>query len=90
VQATRDEEWELQYELYTDREDVRRIEKEEYFREMVYPETDVLFGIQDGTFHDDGDGYGYISYTNIYGQKWGFQMVKEKDGSWAVAFVPLQ
>ncbi|MGD7054311.1 hypothetical protein [Sutcliffiella horikoshii] len=90
VQATNDEEWELQYELYTDREDVRRIDKEEYFREMVFPDKDVLFGIQDGTFHDDGDGYGHISYTNIYGQKWGFQMVQEKDGSWAVAFVPLQ
>ncbi|TYS58480.1 hypothetical protein FZC74_11770 [Sutcliffiella horikoshii] len=90
VQATNDEEWELQYELYTDREDVRRIDKEEYFREMVFPDKDVLFGIQDGTFHDDGDGYGHISYTNIYGQKWGFQMVQENDGSWAVAFVPLQ
>ncbi|ART75102.1 hypothetical protein B4U37_03155 [Sutcliffiella horikoshii] len=90
VQATNDKEWELQYELYTDHEDVRRIDKEEYFREMVFPDKDVLFGIQDGTFHDDGDGYGHISYTNIYGQKWGFQMVQENDGSWAVAFVPLQ
>ncbi|TYS67760.1 hypothetical protein FZC76_14455 [Sutcliffiella horikoshii] len=90
VQATSDKEWELQYELYTDREDVRRIEKEEYFREMVIPDKDVLFGIQDGTFHDHGDSYGHISYTNIYGQEWAFQMVKENDGSWAVAFIPLQ
>lgn len=90
LQATSDEEWELLYELYTDREDVRRIEKEEYLREMIFPDKNVLFGIQNGTFHDAGDGHGHISYTNIYGQEWGFQMVKEEDGSWAVSFMPLQ
>jgi hypothetical protein len=89
VQATSDEEWELQYELYTDREDIIRIEKEEYFREMVFPDKNVLFGIQDGTFHDRGES-GYISFTNLYGQELGFSMVKEVDGSWAVSFMPIQ
>lgn len=93
VQAALDGERELQYKFYTNRQDMMQIEKEEYLSEMGHssPEQirDTFFGIQDGIFHDNGDS-GYISYMNIYGQEWGFQMVKEKDGSWAVAFMPIQ
>lgn len=93
VQAALDEEWDVKYELYTDRDDVRQIEREEYFSEMRHPSPeqirDTFFGIQDGIFHDNGDS-GYISYTNIYGQQWGFQMLKEEDGTWSVSFLPTQ
>lgn len=35
VQASLDKEWEVKYELYTDREDRHQISKEEYFNEMT-------------------------------------------------------
>ncbi|MCG1023394.1 hypothetical protein [Sutcliffiella horikoshii] len=93
VQAAMEEERELQYEFYTDRQDMMQIDKEEYLSEMGHSSLEQIrntfFGIQDGIFHDNGDS-GYISYMNIFGQEWGFQMVKEEDGSWAVAFMPLQ
>lgn len=94
VQAQLDEDKEFQYELYTDRDDMMQINREEFLNDGMGHSSaeqirDTLFGIQDGTFHDRGDS-GYISYMNIYGQEWGFQMVKEEDGSWAVAFMPLQ
>ncbi|MCM3618362.1 hypothetical protein M3936_12300 [Sutcliffiella horikoshii] len=93
VQATLDDERELRYEFYTDRQDMMQIDKEEYLSEMgnTTPEQirDTFFGIQDGVFHDQGDS-GYISYTNLYGQERGFSMVKEEDGSWAVSFMPIQ
>ncbi|CAG9620357.1 hypothetical protein [Sutcliffiella rhizosphaerae] len=93
VQASLDEELELSYELHTDREDVMQVDREEYLTEWEHssPEQirDTFFGIQDGIFHDNGDS-GYISYTNTYGQQWGFQMLKEEDGSWSVSFLPLQ
>lgn len=94
VQAQLDEDKEFQYELYTDRDDMMPIDREEFLNDEMghsSPEQirETLFGIQDGTFHDRGDS-GYISYTNLYGQEWGFQMVKEVDGSWAVSFMPIQ
>ncbi|WP_339148927.1 RNA polymerase subunit sigma [Sutcliffiella sp. BMC8] len=93
VQATLDGEWEVRYELYTDRQDMMQIDKEEYLSEMGHSSPEQIrekfFGIQYGIFHERGES-GYISYINLYGQEWGFQMVKEEDGSWAVAFMPIQ
>ncbi len=93
VQAALDENRELKYEFYTDRQDMMQIDKEEYLSDMGHSSAEQIretfFGIQDGTFHDRGDS-GYISYMNLYGQEWGFQVVKEEDGSWAVSFMPIQ
>ncbi|WP_431027374.1 hypothetical protein [Lysinibacillus sp. LZ02] len=49
-------------------------------------------GLERGKFIETEEGYGYIDFTLVYQPKIqrGFQMVRNDEGIWQVAFMPLQ
>lgn len=93
VRATLDQELEVAYALYTERNDVFIIPKEEILdakAQSTKEQTLELFdGIQNGTFMDEGDT-GYIVYERRSGETGYFSMIKDKDGGWSVSFLPIQ
>jgi hypothetical protein len=98
VQASLDNKQEVVYALYTDRKDHVRWSKEE---DAKIPASDratkeqilkTFHNIQTGTFVQTSDFEGYIEYQPSQGEasKSGFQMIKDEDGIWNVAFMPIQ
>ncbi|WP_235864094.1 hypothetical protein [Sutcliffiella halmapala] len=93
VQAKLDLELEVVYTLYTERNDVLTIPKEEILDEKAHPTKEqtleIFDGIQNGTFMDQGDT-GYIMYERRSGEMGYFSMIKDEDGGWSVSFLPIQ
>ncbi|WP_430787394.1 hypothetical protein VBD025_16335 [Virgibacillus flavescens] len=97
VQASLDQKLEVVYELYTDREDVVKIPKEEILNSKDHPTKEQLMeifgGIQNGTFiePEEKDGFiGLIEYESLTREKSHFSMTKDQDGIWNVSFMPIQ
>jgi hypothetical protein len=95
VSAVLDKKYDVQYALYTDREGYVQWSKEE---DEKIPESDRgsfeqtinnFKNIEKGTFIQISDHEGYIEYHSGKDTK-GFQMIKNEDGVWQVAFLPLQ
>ncbi|RFB13416.1 hypothetical protein DZB84_17460 [Bacillus sp. HNG] len=98
IQANADSDQETSYALYTTREDRVMWSKEkdkEYWeqenRETRDPENykKSYYGLGSGTFQQMNENEGYISFRTKNGDM-GFQMVKDENGVWKVAFMPIQ
>ncbi|MFJ5761227.1 RNA polymerase subunit sigma [Neobacillus sp. NPDC093182] len=95
VKAGFDKKYEVQYALYTDREEYVQWSKDE---DKKIPESDKgsngqnkerFKNIDKGTFVQTNDYEGYIEYDIGEGTI-GFQMIKNEDGIWQVSFLPIQ
>lgn len=95
VQAGVDKNYDVEYALYTDREEYVQWSKEE---DQNIPESDrgskelhikQFRNIDKGTFIQTSDYEGYIEYDTGEGKK-GFNMIKNADGTWQVSFLPIQ
>ena len=95
IQANADGDQETSYALYTTREDrvmwSKEEDKEYWEQETRDPDTykKAFFGLGSGTFHQQSECEGYISFRNKDGDM-GFQMVKDENGVWKVGFMPIQ
>ncbi|MEH7384439.1 RNA polymerase subunit sigma, partial [Bacillus sp. JJ1521] len=95
LQANADGDQETSYALYTTREDRVMWSKEEdkkyWEQDPMFAKTDnkAFYGLGSGTFHQQSEYEGYISFRNKDGDM-GFQMVKEENGIWKVSFMPIQ
>jgi hypothetical protein len=95
IQASLDGDAETQYALYTTRPERVRWSKEEHVgyskNEKTSSESILasLGGIQNGKFNEENDFEGFISFETSNGPGF-FQMVKDIDGIWKVAFMPIQ
>ena len=95
IQANADGDHETSYALYTSREEFVMWSKEEdkKYREEETRDAESykkpFYGLGSGTFHQTNEYQGYISFRNENGEM-GFQMVKDEDGVWKVAFMPIQ
>jgi hypothetical protein len=98
IQAKLDKRYDAAYALYTDREGYVQWTKEEDER---FPESDrgtimqtltTFNNIDSGNFIPDGEHNGYIEYeaSKDADAKSGFKMIKDEDGIWNVAFMPIQ
>lgn len=101
VQASYDQQYDLQYFLYTTREGHVQWTKEEHDQDLQKKDTSSLANelenskrkfqnIEQGTFVSTSDYEGYIKYEPSSGKDAGFQMVQDEDGIWKVAFMPIQ
>ncbi|NHN29314.1 RNA polymerase subunit sigma [Paenibacillus agricola] len=103
IQASLDNKKEVQYALYTDRSGhvLWTKEESEKFTEtgdrvQNKQQTLKLFNnIEKGSFIQTSDFEGYIEFVprpEVQGAegKSGFQMIKDEDGIWNVAFQPIQ
>lgn len=98
IKASAEKKYDVQYALYTDRENYIMWSKEnddkipESDRGNI--ETDLLMfkNIAKGTFIKTSDYDGYIEFESIHGSetKSGFHMLKNENGVWQVAFMPIQ
>lgn len=96
VYADSENNQEVAYALYTDREGYVQWTKEEHL-EMTKTEEhseekilEAYNGLPDGEFLEDEDGEsGYIKFYNANGMM-GFQMIKDEDGIWNVSYMPIQ
>ncbi|WHZ02593.1 RNA polymerase subunit sigma [Neobacillus sp. YX16] len=95
IKAGFDKKYDVQYALYTDREGYVQWSKEE---DEKIPESDRGSDVQNikqfnnidkGAFVQTSDYEGYIEYDLGEGTN-GFQMIKNEDGVWQVAFMPIQ
>lgn len=95
VKAEIDQQYDAVYALYTDRKEHIQWTKEE---DRAIPEEDrgtketlikKFKNIGEGTFIQTSDDQGYISFQGPDGEL-GFQMIKDDDGIWNVAFQPIQ
>ncbi|MBU5213167.1 RNA polymerase subunit sigma [Bacillus oleronius] len=95
VKAEIDQQYDAVYALYTDRKEHIQWTKEE---DRAIPEEDrgtketlikKFKNIGTGTFIQTSDDQGYISFQGPEGEL-GFQMIKDDDGIWNVAFQPIQ
>ncbi|THE12706.1 hypothetical protein E1I69_09935 [Bacillus timonensis] len=98
IQANADGDQETSYALYTTREDRVMWSKEEdkkYWeqenRETRDPENykKSYYGLGSGTFQQENEFEGYITYRNKNGDQF-FSMVKDENGVWKVSFMPIQ
>ncbi len=95
IQANADGDQETSYALYTTREDrvmwSKEEDKEYWEQETRDPDTykKAFYGLGSGTFHQQSEYEGYISFRNKDGDM-GFQMVKDENGVWKVGFMPIQ
>ncbi len=95
LQANADGDQETSYALYTTRDGFVMWSKEEdkkYWEEETRdPEIykKPFYGLGSGTFHQTNEYQGYISFRTQNGDM-GFQMVKDENGVWKVAFMPIQ
>ncbi|MFD1356333.1 hypothetical protein ACFQ4X_00375 [Fictibacillus halophilus] len=98
VQAKLDKRYDAAYALYTDREGYIQWTKDDDER---IPESDrgtimqtltTFNNIDLGNFIPDGEHDGYIEYeaSKSADAKSGFKMIKDEDGIWNVAFMPIQ
>lgn len=102
VQASYDQQPDLQYFLYTTREGHVQWTKEEQDQlskkdQQLYDAKTQLENakrafqnIEQGTFIETSDYEGYIKYEKDGDKDAGFQMVRDEDGIWKVAFMPIQ
>ncbi|MCM3239470.1 hypothetical protein M3589_17360 [Heyndrickxia oleronia] len=95
VKAEIDQQYDAVYALYTDRKEHIQWTKEE---DRAIPKEDrgtkktlikKFKNIGKGTFIQTSEDQGYISFQGPDG-KLGFQMIKDDDGIWNVAFQPIQ
>ncbi len=95
VKTIIDKKFDVQYALYTDREEYIQWSKED---DKKIPESDrasieqvikQFKNIEKGVFIQTNDYKGYIEYKPGVGNN-GFQMIKNEDGIWQVAFLPIQ
>jgi hypothetical protein len=83
------------YALYTDREGYVQWTKEQHMEETGLVTADkaailqVYNGIQEGEFIQSDENSGWIKFHNPNGMM-GFQMVRDEDGIWNVGFMPIQ
>ncbi|MEH7383414.1 hypothetical protein V7138_23345 [Bacillus sp. JJ1533] len=95
IQANADGDQETSYALYTTREERVMWSKEEdkkyWEQETRDPDNEKkpFYGLGSGTFIQQNDNEGYISYRTKNGDM-GFQMVKDENGVWKVSFMPIQ
>ena len=95
VQAILDKEYNVQYALYTDREESVQWSKEEdqsfleSHRGTIEQTRKTYNHIGNGEFIQTSDYEGYIKYDSGEGIS-GFKMMKNEDGIWQVAFMPIQ
>lgn len=95
VQSVFDEKYKVQYALYTDREELIQWSEEEdesmpkSDRGTIEQNNKLFNNIDEGEFIQTSDYEGYIKYGSDEEVK-GFQMIKNEDGIWQVAFMPIQ
>ncbi|WP_010677835.1 hypothetical protein [Bacillus timonensis] len=95
LQANADDDQETSYALYTTRQDRIMWSKEEdkkyWEQETRDPENDKksFYGLGSGTFQQENENEGYILYRNKNGDQF-FKMIKDENGVWKVAFMPIQ
>ena len=96
VQAQLDSDYHTKYALYTSRKDYQLWTLEE---ELENAEGDMLSTgalldslgwVQEGEFIVDDAISGHIEFTDEYGNVRGFNMIRDEDGIWKVAFHPIQ
>ncbi|MGG0821260.1 alpha/beta hydrolase [Paenibacillus turicensis] len=101
VQASFDQQHDLQYFLYTTREGHVQWTKEEHEQDLQKQDKSSLANelenskrlfknIEKGSFVSTSDYEGYIKYEKDGDKDAGFQMVQDEDGIWKVAFMPIQ
>lgn len=98
VYASYHQDFETEYALYTDREDHILWSKEEDeeipLAHRGTPEKilQTFRNIEKGSFVQTSEYEGYIEYypNGDQGEKYGFSMIKNEDGIWQVAFLPIQ
>jgi hypothetical protein len=98
VQAQIDKRYDAEYALYTDREGFVLWTKEddekipERDRGTIVQALTTFNNIDAGSFISDGEYGGYIEYeaSKNADAKSGFKMIKDEDGIWNVAFMPIQ
>ncbi len=98
VQASYEQNFEMQYELMTDRSESIMWDKEYdaniLLEDRASPEEVVsLFtNLEEGEFINTEEHAGFIKFnrTNDAEGVMGFQMIQNEDGVWQVAFMPLQ
>lgn len=83
--------YDVQYALYTDREEYIMWSKEEHLNipDSERGSFEIYININEGTFIETSDHTGYIKFF-INGDPMGFQMIKNEDGIWQVSFMPIQ
>ena len=95
VKSIVDKKNDVQYALYTDREEYILWSKED---DKKIPDSDrgsieqvvkQFKNIDKGQFIQTNDYEGYIEYDSGEGKS-GFSMIKNEDGIWQVAFLPIQ
>lgn len=85
----------LQYAFYTEREESIAWSYEEQLKFPAFDRlsldeaVELIEAVSSGTFVETGDGVGYIAFT-MKGLEQGFQMLKNEEGIWQVAFMPMQ
>ncbi|SES45726.1 RNA polymerase subunit sigma [Psychrobacillus sp. OK032] len=95
VKAGFDKKYDVEYALYTDREEYIQWSKEvdEEIPESHRGSDEQIIkqfkNIDKGTFVQTSDYEGYIEYDLDEGTN-GFQMIKNEDGVWQVSFMPIQ
>ncbi|VXB72134.1 conserved hypothetical protein [Bacillus sp. 349Y] len=98
VQAILDEKDEVRYELYTDRPDYIMWTKEE---DEQFPKQDkgnrrlteeAYNHLAEGEFVETGEDEGYIKYyrSKDPDSMMGFNLIRNENGIWQVAFMPIQ
>ena len=95
VRTIVDKKYDVQYALYTDREEYIQWSKED---DEKIPLSDrasseqvvkQFKNLDKGEFIQTNDIEGYIKYDSGEGKR-GFKMIKNEDGIWQVAFLPIQ
>lgn len=98
VYASYHQDFETAYALYTDREDhilwTKEEDEEIPLSDRGSPEEilQTFKNIEKGSFVQTGDDEGYIEFYPYkdLDVKSGFKMIKNEDGIWQVAFLPIQ
>lgn len=98
VWAGYNQNYEVEYELFTDREEYIMWSKEEHLaipdEHRAKPEDSIIFfrNIDAGEFHTGDDPFGGVSFRHADGPegKARMNMIQNVDGIWQVGFIPLQ
>ena len=72
--------------MWSEEEDKKYWEQDPMFSEI---DNKAYYGLGSGTFRQQSEYEGYISFRNKNGDM-GFQMVKDENGVWKVGFMPIQ
>ncbi|RLQ90066.1 hypothetical protein [Planomicrobium sp. Y74] len=98
VWAGYNQNYEVEYELFTDREEYIMWSKEEHLaipdEHRAKPEDSIIFfrNIDAGEFYTGDDPFGGVSFRHADGPegKARMNMIQNVDGIWQVGFIPLQ